>query len=369
MRESMQTKSIRAPAYASSVARPASRIDRIQRGTSEPPSVALLRHILNPTVIVATLLLTALVYGLPLSQPYLALAALAFLISAQVVSDPVLDSSGKTGLSMLLTHRIFSEWLLVSAALLLLAFALKVTAVFSRRVILTWFAITPFVVVAAQVGFRRYAAFSAMRGKILQSHVIVGANEVGARLARRLHANPHLGTFRGFFDDRHSERLPGLSDEQLLGGTTDIADYVRLNSVSSIYICLPMRPDERVMRLLEELKDTTASVYFVPDLFVFDTMQAQVCDLDGIPLFAVRETPFAGMNGVLKRGSDIAFATARSTGQISIRMAVANAMSLARLSTPFMPANGVSRTANSGMPSRSHTCACMVSNTNRSGTK
>ena len=95
----------------------------------------------------------------------------------------------------------------------------------------------------------------------------------------------------------------------MLGGTTDIADYVRLNSVSSIYICLPMRPDERVTRLLEELKDTTASVYFVPDLYAFDTMQAQVCDLDGIPLFAVRETPFAGMNGVLKRASDIVFAT------------------------------------------------------------
>jgi putative colanic acid biosysnthesis UDP-glucose lipid carrier transferase len=70
-----------------------------------------------------------------------------------------------------------------------------------------------------------------------------------------------------------------------------------------------MRPDERVTRLLEELKDTTASVYFVPDLYAFDTMQAQVCDLDGIPLFAVRETPFNGMNGVLKRGSDIVFAT------------------------------------------------------------
>ena len=310
MRESIETKGIRAPAYASTASRPVyRRIDRIHRGTAEPPSVALLRHILNPTVIVLTLLLTVLAYGLPLSQHYLALAALAFLISAQVVSDPVLDSTGKRGIAMLLGHRIFSEWLLVSAALLLLAFALKVTELFSRKVILTWFAITPFVVVAAQVGFRRYSAFSALRGKILQSHIIVGANDVGARLARRLRANPHLGTFRGFFDDRHSERLPGLPQEELLGGTMDIANYVRLNSVSSIYICLPMRPDERVTRLLEELKDTTASVYFVPDLYAFDTMQAQVCDIDGIPLFAVRETPFAGMNGVLKRGSDIVFAT------------------------------------------------------------
>ena len=207
MRESIQAKGIRAPAYTSGVTRPVRRIDRIQRGTAEPPSVALLRHILNPTVIVTTLLLTVLAYGSPLSQHYLALAALAFLISAQVVSDPVLDSSGNRGLSMLLNHRIFSEWLLVSAALLLLAFALKVTELFSRRVILTWFAITPFVVVAAQVGFRRYAAFSALRGKILQSHVIIGANEVGARLALRLRANPHLGAFRGFFDDRHSRAL------------------------------------------------------------------------------------------------------------------------------------------------------------------
>jgi putative colanic acid biosysnthesis UDP-glucose lipid carrier transferase len=310
MRETSQVKGSRAAAYSSNTSRPAPRrIDRIQRGTAEPPSVALLRHILNPAVIVATLFLTVLAYGSPLSQHYLALAALAFLISAQVVSDPVLDSSGNRGIAALLHHRIFTEWLLVSAALLLLAFALKVTELFSRRVILTWFALTPFVVVAAQAGFRRYAAFSALRGKILQSHVIIGANDVGARLARRLRANPHLGTFRGFFDDRHSERLPGLPQEQLLGGTADIANYVRLNSVSSIYICLPMRPDERVTRLLEELKDTTASVYFVPDLYAFDTMQAHVCDIDGIPLFAVRETPFAGMNGVLKRGSDMVFAT------------------------------------------------------------
>ena len=29
---------------------------------------------------------------------------------------------------------------------------------------------------------------------------------------------------------------------------TDIVDYVRLNNVSNIYICLPIRPDERVLK-------------------------------------------------------------------------------------------------------------------------
>lgn len=271
MRESVQAKGIRVGHAADPTQLRAPlrrRREKVQLGTTEPPAVALLRHILNPSIIVLTLLACLLAYGQPLTSAYLALAALAFLIASQVVSDPVMDCSGRTGLVTMLNHRIFAEWLLVSAVLLLLAFAFKVTEVFSRRVVLTWFAVTPFVVVSAQAALRRYTAFSAMRGKITHSHIIVGASVAGARLARRLQANPHLGAFKGYFDDRRSDRLPELPQEQMLGGLADIVDYVRLNNVSSIYICLPMRPDERVLRLLDELKDTTASVYLSRTFFL-----------------------------------------------------------------------------------------------------
>jgi putative colanic acid biosynthesis UDP-glucose lipid carrier transferase len=264
---------------------------------------------LNPSVIVLTLMICVLLFSQEPTPSYFALAALAFLIASQVVSEPRMDCSARSGLTNLLQHRIFAEWLLVSAALLLMAFAFKVTETFSRRVILTWFAVTPFVVVAAEAGLRRYTAFSALRGKIQQSHVIIGANEAGSRLARRLMAHPHLGLFKGFFDDRDTERLPDMPQEQLLGGMSDIVNYVRINAVSNIYICLPMRADERVNKLLEELKDTTASVYFVPDIFMFDLIQARVCDIDGIPMLAVCESPFAGLDGVIKRASDIVFSS------------------------------------------------------------
>jgi putative colanic acid biosysnthesis UDP-glucose lipid carrier transferase len=316
MRESLQAEINRAetrgsPAHGSGDGSAAirRRNQRVHRGSSEPPTVALLRHVLNPSVIVLTLLFSVILYSQKPTPSYFALAALAFLIASQVVSEPVMDRSARKGLMGMLQHRIFAEWLLVSAALLLMAFAFKVTETFSRRVILTWFAITPFVVVAAEAGLRRYAAFSALRGKIQQSHVIIGANEAGSRLARRLMANPHLGLFKGFFDDRDTTRLPDMPQERLLGGMADIVNYVRLNGVSSIYICLPMRADERVTKLLEELKDTTASVYFVPDIFIFDLIQARVCDIDGIPMLAVCETPFAGLDGVIKRASDLVFSS------------------------------------------------------------
>jgi putative colanic acid biosynthesis UDP-glucose lipid carrier transferase len=313
MRESAQAKMVRASLASAASTPTASRrtrsSSRVQRGTAEPPAVALLKRVFNPSVIVITLLWCAVIYGQQLTTAYLALAVLTFLIASQLVSEPVLDNSVHRDLSAIVRHRIFGEWLIVSAVLLFLAFAFKTTEIFSRKVILTWFAATPFAVVAAQVGLRKLAAFYALRGGIVQSHVIIGANECGMRLAQRLKANPHLGTFKGFFDDRQDDRSVNVPTEQLLGRMEDVLDYVRLNAVSNVYVCLPIRAEDRVMRLMREMRDTTASVYFVPDVFVFDLMRAQLADVDGVPVLAVCETPFSGMNGVAKRFSDIVFAS------------------------------------------------------------
>lgn len=267
--------------------------------------MALVCEVINPAAIVLTLFFSVLMYGNPLTPPYLALAALAFILSFHIISRPDFNFPCRPGLASVVQHRVFTEWMVVSAALLLLAFALKVTELFSRRVILTWFVLAPFAVLGAQEFLRRFAAFAALRGSMVQSHIVVGANSIGRRLAQRLQASPHRGTFKGFFDDRDASRLSGIPEEQMLGSMTEIADYVRVNAVSCIYICLPIRAERRVMRLMKDLQDTTASVYFVPDIFVFDLIQAQFTEIDGIPLVAVCETPFRGMNGVLKRVSDI----------------------------------------------------------------
>jgi putative colanic acid biosynthesis UDP-glucose lipid carrier transferase len=60
--------------------------------------------------------------------------------------------------------------------------------------------------------------------------------------------------------------------------------------------------------LLEELNDTTASVYFTPDIFLFDLIQARMDTIGGIPVLALCETPFYGVNGLVKRLSDIVLA-------------------------------------------------------------
>ncbi|HEV7442773.1 MAG TPA: undecaprenyl-phosphate glucose phosphotransferase, partial [Steroidobacteraceae bacterium] len=54
-----------------------------------------------------------------------------------------------------------------------------------------------------------------------------------------------------------------------------------------------------------ELRDTTASIYFVPDIFAFDLIQGRLVEINGMPAISVCDTPFHGMDAVMKRATDI----------------------------------------------------------------
>jgi putative colanic acid biosynthesis UDP-glucose lipid carrier transferase len=137
--------------------------------------------------------------------------------------------------------------------------------------------------------------------------VIAGANDLGVKLAARLKENPYLGVrVAGYFDDRAPERI----QEKILGPINALADYVRAHNVDVLYISLPMASQPRILKLLEELRDTTVSIYFVPDIFVFDLIHARVDSIGNLPVVAVCETPFYGLNGLIKRASDIVFSLA-----------------------------------------------------------
>jgi putative colanic acid biosynthesis UDP-glucose lipid carrier transferase len=94
----------------------------------------------------------------------------------------------------------------------------------------------------------------------------------------------------------------------LLGKLKDLPDYVRAHKTDLIFITLPIRNIQRVTELLDQLHDTTASIYFVPDVFVFDLIQCRTTDIGGLPAVALCETPFQGTHGMIKTASDYVIA-------------------------------------------------------------
>jgi putative colanic acid biosysnthesis UDP-glucose lipid carrier transferase len=102
--------------------------------------------------------------------------------------------------------------------------------------------------------------------------------------------------------------LPQLAPEQWAGACKGVADFVQRHAVDAIYIALPISTAPRIAELLQQLRDTTASIYFVPNLFGFDLVQPRCLEIHGIPALAVCETPHLGMPGLRKRAIDILLA-------------------------------------------------------------
>ncbi len=280
----------------------------LHRTGKELPVVALLRIGLAPAVCVASLALCVAAYAQPVTPQYLMLGVLVALISLRIFGELPLVPREK-GLGLFFPSRgIIPEWAAVVGILLFLAFATKLTELFSRKVLITWIVITPFALHFAQVLVGRLVPRLVSVSQGYRRKIIVGVNDAGRELARAIAADPCLGLLLGFFDDRADGERTGRLRERVLGPLDKVTRYVKRYSVSEVYITLPMADNPRVVRLLDGLRDTTASVYFVPSVPAFDLIQARFDDVAGIPVIAVCETPFSGINGVLKRVTDVAVA-------------------------------------------------------------
>jgi putative colanic acid biosysnthesis UDP-glucose lipid carrier transferase len=270
-----------------------------------PGTGVLVQAAIDPLVATATLAAVVSFFGGSFDGACLILALLVFTMTFPgSLAREHGASAGELALD------ISTGWLAIVGLLLFLGWASRTLGAFDPRVILAWALATPAVLFAAHrllpVVWPRLLAAEGLQ----KTAVVAGANDLGRKLAVRLRENPMLGQrFAGYFDDRDAGRLPAVAPRENLGSLSALVDYARTHTVDVIYIALPMASQPRILKLLEDLRDTTASIYFVPDIFVSDLIQARVDSIGGLPVVAVCESPFCGINGVVKRASDFVLAT------------------------------------------------------------
>jgi putative colanic acid biosynthesis UDP-glucose lipid carrier transferase len=193
-------------------------------------------------------------------------------------------------------------------ALLLLAFVTARSAEFSRCSAFLWLVVTPVLIVAARILSRWIQRLRRLLGYNRRKFAIVGVNELSFQLARNIEALPEMGlSLAGFFDDRPEERNPAIPADlgRRIGTIQDLVDQTKLGAIERIYITFPMRAEARIRGVLEQLSDTTASVYLVPDFFVFQLLYSRWTDVLGLPVVSVFESPIYGIDGLAKQVSDV----------------------------------------------------------------
>ena len=271
---------------------------------SAPQSVrSLVAAFLEPTIIAVTLLLVTQSLDPPVGRTELVLCLLVFALTfpgRNRFSDRPLAAAVDIALS----------WLSLLAILMLCGYATRSLHLFDAAVVVQWSLFAPLALWLAVMLGRAIVRAQARSPYRRRSAVVVGGGALGVKVARALQAQRDEGVdFQGYFDDRTDERLDQAALPRRLGGLGDVGAYVDSHSIREVYVTLPLGSQPRIQALLQSLQDTTASLFFVPDVFGISIIQGRLQDMNGVPVVGICETPFTGTNELVKRVSDLVLAT------------------------------------------------------------
>ena len=207
---------------------------------------------------------------------------------------------------------VLINWIYTAPTVLGIGLITQFSGAFSYDTKLIWLALTPIVMGAGRVVLRLMLRVLRRRGLNTRRFAICGVNQLGVQLAKNIEDSPELGmSLVGFFDDRPEHRINDVDEEdyERAGTLKKLESLAKNGEVDIVFITFPMRAEKRIRDYLDRLGDSTASVYIVPDFFVFQMLHARWNQINGLPIVSVFETPIIGIDGVLKRGFDIVVAT------------------------------------------------------------
>jgi putative colanic acid biosynthesis UDP-glucose lipid carrier transferase len=232
------------------------------------------------------------------------------MLAVALLSLAVFPASGlyrpKRGESLVEDVRaLASGWLSLLAIGVFLAFITKTGVVYSRVWVALWFTAGFLLQTAMRVGLRLSLRSLRRRGYNLRHICIVGAGELGREVALRVRRASWSGlNLRGFFDDAPELVGTNVDGVPVLGTIETLYQYLEHSGVDQVWIALPLRAEERIRRLVIELRAHAVQVRYVPDIFGFELLRHSFSEVAGMPVIGLTDTPLEGFQRVFKTLED-----------------------------------------------------------------
>ena len=196
-------------------------------------------------------------------------------------------------------------WIITAGILIIIAFLTKTSTLFSRQ----WMAAWVFSSWGLLLLFRLILTWSLRtirkRGWNHKKILIVGAGVLGQNVAQHLKEADWTGLeIIGFLDDDealHGRLIEGIP---VIGSANESGTIVQQNSVDEVWLALPLRAEERVKAILYDLRHSTVTIRFVPDIFGFRLLNHSVTDIAGIAVLDLSTSPMEGLNRIIKAIED-----------------------------------------------------------------
>ncbi len=209
-------------------------------------------------------------------------------------------------------HKILVICGVVFLLLVVMAFALKVSAQFSRVWSFSSFVLETTLICVMRTYFHFTIKKLARAGRLVRRIAIVGAGDQGKRLADELEKqkekNPWLHVI-GIYDDR-TERSPAqLGDYPLIGNLDGLLRQARENRIDDILVALPWAAEDRLMAILQKLRVLPVHIHLSPDMIGLRFPHRVYNRIGDITCLSVHEKPISDWNYLLKAAEDLVLAS------------------------------------------------------------
>jgi putative colanic acid biosynthesis UDP-glucose lipid carrier transferase len=279
--------------------------DHVKESTS---FTVWLHRFMDAVVPVIALYALMAVYGKPWSNKYQVLAILGGLLLVIFCQGTGVYSQWRGRTLFAGLKLVIQAWVLTWLALLAIAFAFKDSSHFSRLVIASWAITVPILLYFYRLLYRSIMGYFRAKGWNNTRVAIIGAGDLGQRLAQTLFDAKALGynpvAFFDYDDKKQGKKFAGIP----VKGTVEefIKKQHYADEFEEIYITLPLRAELKIKEILNALADSTVTVKFIPDCFAFDLLHSRITDIGGIPVISVYDSPLNNLtNRFFKRIEDI----------------------------------------------------------------
>lgn len=194
-------------------------------------------------------------------------------------------------------RRLMAGWAVVVMSLVTLAAMLKVTSDYSRIWFGTWVLLGAAALFSSLIIEHAWQVRRRRSPDVLRPVVLAGGGDNGARVERRIQADPDgelqlLARFGDDWGDRDALPVAGL------------ADYVSNHGISEVWIAAPWDDHGMLETVLAELRESVVDINVVPDLHQYRMLNQGISEWAGMPVINLSGTPMTGGERTMKAALD-----------------------------------------------------------------
>lgn len=197
----------------------------------------------------------------------------------------------------------------ISTFLLLIisAFAIQTSALYSRIWVGSWLITSTFFILGYRFTLRKTLEKLRSKGLNIRRVIIIGDGELGQKVASKLILSPELGfVVQGFVTD-HPEKYKSTLVNELpnLGNIEDINKIVSRLNTDQVWIALPLTEAKRMEKVQSTLATSAVTIRMIPDIYGFQLLNHSLSEVAGLPIINLSTSHMLeGKNRFLKSVED-----------------------------------------------------------------